>query len=75
MQPDMYQFITSKPEYKEFIRFHPHWYRRLNANPETVYEFIEEARRYHGQTLPQKLERWKSNMDLALMLFNLISNK
>ncbi|WP_240375078.1 YlbE-like family protein [Bacillus piscicola] len=75
MEPQLGEWIHSSPEYKEFIRFHPVWYRLLNRNPELIEEFVEESRRYHGQTLPQRLERFKGNMDMALMLLSLMNQK
>ncbi|RSL29591.1 hypothetical protein D7Z54_30320 [Salibacterium salarium] len=71
MHPDCYYLIQSKAEYKEFIRFHPVWYRTLNRHPDLMPKFIEAAREYHGQTLPQRLERWQKNINMVSTVIRL----
>ncbi|RSL31121.1 hypothetical protein D7Z54_22675 [Salibacterium salarium] len=71
MHPNCYYFIQSKPEYKEFIRFHPSWYRTLNRHPDSLPQFVEAARQYHGQTFPQQLEKWQKNINTVSMIMRL----
>ncbi|WP_158735489.1 YlbE-like family protein [Alteribacillus sp. YIM 98480] len=75
MHPQTYSLIQTKPEYKEFLRFHPQWYRTLNKHPEKIEEFISASKVYHGQTIPQRLERFQKNMDMVLMILKLLNNK
>ncbi|MFZ4450270.1 YlbE-like family protein [Salibacterium aidingense] len=75
MHPECYTFIQSKPEYRTFIRFHPSWYRKLNKHPELLPQFIEASREYHGQTFPQRLEKWQKNAQFLSMVMQLFTTK
>ncbi|SDG93991.1 YlbE-like protein [Alteribacillus persepolensis] len=72
MHPKTYAMIQAKPEYKEFIRFHPEWYRTLTKHPEQIDAFVDASKVYHGQTMPQRIERFQRNMDMALMILKLL---
>lgn len=75
MPPELYQLLHAKREYRTFIRWHPEWYRTLNKHPEKISEFIHACNEFHGKTLPQQLERWQKNLNMALLLFRLLSQR
>ncbi|MFB5660697.1 YlbE-like family protein [Alteribacillus sp. HJP-4] len=74
MHAHIFQNIQNKPEYRSYLRLHPVWYRRLNKHPEDLPAFINEAKQYHGLTIPQRIERWQKNAEMAMMLLQLMKN-
>ncbi|MFC5712285.1 YlbE-like family protein [Thalassorhabdus alkalitolerans] len=72
MRQDVYSYVSSRPDLKAFIRFHPHWYRRLNRNPQRIMEFEKEANIYHGKTFPQRVEKMNHGLNMVMMLLNML---
>lgn len=63
-----YQFLQRNPDIANFIRYHPIWYRYLSRNPQMVYELIDEANKFYGKTLPQRLEKFNHQVQMVHML-------
>ncbi|QDP40069.1 YlbE-like family protein [Radiobacillus deserti] len=71
MQPSLYQYIQSNQEMVSYIREHPEWYRRLTRNPDSIQEMEQEMKVYYGRTVPQKMERFASQMQMVSMFIQL----
>ncbi|QGS68600.1 hypothetical protein CV093_09060 [Oceanobacillus sp. 143] len=44
------------------------WYRYLSRDPNNILEMEKEAKKFYGKTLPQRLEKISSNMQMVGML-------
>lgn len=72
MRREVYQYIRSKPELHQFLRYNPYWYRRLSRYPEKVYEMEKEAKLFLGKTFPQRMNRLQENMSLAMAMVEMM---
>ncbi len=72
MRQEIQLYIIQRPELKQFLRRHPVWYRYLSRNPHSLAQIENEAKIYYGKTFPQKLDRFQSNLNLALMLLEMV---
>lgn len=68
MNKELYQFLATRPDLINFIRFNPIWYRYLNRDPLRITEMEKEAKRYYGKTFSQKVERVGNNVQMLSML-------
>jgi hypothetical protein len=68
MEKDLYQYLITRPDLVNFIRFNPKWYRYLSREPARVSEIEQEAKRFYGKTFPQKIERLNNNVAMVGML-------
>ena len=72
MRHEVQLYINQHPEIKQFIRNNPMWYRYLSRNPESVIQLEQEVKHFYGKTFPQKIERFQSNLNMAMMLLDMI---
>lgn len=72
MRQEVQLYINQRPELKQFIRNNPIWYRYLSRNPESVVQLEHEAKQFYGKTFPQKIERFQSNLNMAMMLLDML---
>ncbi|RXI98132.1 hypothetical protein DS745_17450 [Anaerobacillus alkaliphilus] len=72
MRQDIQMYINQRPEIKQFIRHNPIWYRYLARDPQSITQLENEVKVFQGKTLPQKLDRFQSNLNMALMLFDMV---
>ncbi|WP_010097893.1 YlbE-like family protein [Ornithinibacillus scapharcae] len=68
MNQELRQFLTTRPDLINFIRFNPIWYRYLSRDPLRITEMEKEAKRYYGKTLSQKVEKVGNNVQMLSML-------
>lgn len=68
MNKEVYHYVRSRPDLTNFIRFNPIWYRYLSRDPARINEFEQEAKRFYGKTMPQRLEKINQNMQMVGML-------
>lgn len=72
MRQEIQVYISQNPEIKQFIRNHPMWYRYLARNPQSLSQLENEMKVYYGKTFPQKLDRFQSNLNMAMMLIDMV---
>jgi hypothetical protein len=72
MRQEMQVYINQRPEMKQFIRHNPVWYRYLSRNPQSLSQLENEVKVYYGKTLPQKIDRFQSNLNMAMMLLDMV---
>ncbi|WP_047984578.1 YlbE-like family protein [Ornithinibacillus californiensis] len=68
MNKELSHFLESRPDLKNFIRYNPIWYRYLTRDPSRISEIEQEAKRFYGKTLSQKLEKVNQNVQMVGML-------
>ena len=56
------------PEYLNYIRFHPKWYKLLYRHPEMIKAFINEYKVENKLTLGDKIDR----MSLLLQMIEMM---
>lgn len=71
MRLEVYQYISSQPDLKRYLRMHPIWYRRLSRNPFQIQMLEEEANHFYGRTFPQRMEKLQNGIQLASMLIQM----
>ncbi|UOE92959.1 YlbE-like family protein [Alkalihalobacillus sp. LMS39] len=74
MRKDVYIQLTNKPELRQFVRQHPHWYRKLNREPHSISTLEQEANQFYGKTFPQRIERLQGNLNLAMMMIQMLQS-
>ncbi len=72
MRQELQVYIQQRPEMKQFIRHNPMWYRYLSRDPQLLTQLENEIKVYQGKTFPQKLDRFQSNLNMALMLLDMV---
>ncbi|WP_216830900.1 YlbE-like family protein [Alkalihalobacterium elongatum] len=72
MRNDINVLLRSQPEIKQFIRQHPHWYRKLSRDPYQIRQLEVEVNQFYGKTFPQRMERIQNNLQLAMMLLQML---
>lgn len=72
MQKEIYAYIVQNPALHEFMRMHPIWYRKLRRDPQSFTEFQYEAKKFFGETLPQRMEKVQQSLQLAMMLMQML---
>lgn len=72
MRQELKLYINQRPEIKQFIRHNPIWYRHLSRDPHNITELEKEVKVFYGKTLPQKLDRFQSNLSMAMMLLDMV---
>lgn len=72
MRQEIHVYLNQHPEVKQFIRHNPVWYRYLSRNPQSLSQLENEVKVFHGKTLPQKLDRFQSNLSMAMMLLDMV---
>lgn len=68
MESIHYDYLRARPELANFVRYNPVWYRYLSREPQRIYELEEEAKLFYGKTLPQRLEKLNSQVQMVNML-------
>ncbi|WP_078554898.1 YlbE-like family protein [Bacillus alkalicellulosilyticus] len=72
MRQDVFMYVVNKPELRNFIRQHPHWYRRLGREPYSIKELEKQANHFYGKTFPQRVEKLQGNLNLAMMMLQML---
>jgi hypothetical protein len=72
MRKEMQEYMKQRPDLKQFIRHNPIWYRYLSRDPQSLSKLENEVKVYNGQTIPQRLDRFQSNLNMALMLLDMV---
>lgn len=75
MRQEVQLYLSQRPEMKQFVRNNPLWYRYLSRNPQSILQLEEQVKYYFGKTFPQKIDRFQSNLNMAMMLFNVVRGK
>lgn len=73
LRPEIRSYLDEKPELKYFLRAKPIWYRRLTRNPQELSNFESDAKKFHGKTIPQKIQKVGNQMQMASMLFQMFN--
>ncbi|MDY0396279.1 YlbE-like family protein [Virgibacillus halophilus] len=68
MDQQLFTSIKSQPEYRQFLRMNPVWYRYLSRDPASFSTFKKESALFHGKTVGQRIERLQDTVNLANML-------
>lgn len=71
MDPKTYRYLIAHPDLLKFVRYHPIWYRYLSRDPNKIYELPKEAKKYYGNTFPQRLEKVNDRIQMVNMLVQL----
>lgn len=68
MDQQLFHAIKQQPEYMQFLRMNPVWYRYLARDPSSFSMFKKESAVFHGKTVGQRIERFQDTVNLASML-------
>ncbi|WP_077622132.1 YlbE-like family protein [Sediminibacillus massiliensis] len=71
MQPTLMQYLMDRKDLRHFIRMNPLWYRMLTRDPSLITQLEKEAKVFYGKTVPQKIERISSQMQMVSMLIQM----
>lgn len=71
MQQAINNYIRSNPELRSFIRYNPIWYRYLTRDPHRIEEMIKEAKKFHGRTFSQRVEKVTNQVQMIHTLIQL----
>lgn len=71
MQPDVYYFLQSRSDLLHFVRMNPQWYRELTRDPSCIQDIEQEAKYFYGKTVPQRIEKLSSQMQMVSMLIQM----
>jgi hypothetical protein len=72
MRKEMHEYMKQRPDLKQFIRHNPIWYRYLSRDPQSLSQLENEVKVFTGKTIPQKLDRFQSNLNMAMMLLDMV---
>ncbi|GAF22238.1 MULTISPECIES: YlbE-like family protein [Shouchella] len=72
MRADIRAKMMQDQKIREFMRYHPEWYRHLSRNPERLAEMEKESNYFYGKTFPQRVERMQNNVSMMVMLMEMI---
>lgn len=72
MRKEMQEYLKQRQDLKQFIRHNPIWYRYLSRDPQSLSQLENEVKVYNGMTIPQKLDRFQSNLNMAMMLLDMV---
>lgn len=72
MRREIQQFLVTRPDLQHFIRLNPYWYRILSRRPYEVMKLEEEAKRFYGKTIPQKIERFNQQLKMANFMLSML---
>ncbi|MCT8139052.1 YlbE-like family protein [Anaerobacillus sp. CMMVII] len=72
MRQELHMYINQRPEIRQFVRHNPLWYRYLSRDPQSLSKLENEVKVYYGKTFPQKLDRFQSNLNMAMMLLEMV---
>ncbi|GGM20437.1 hypothetical protein GCM10011351_02860 [Paraliobacillus quinghaiensis] len=73
MDPSVYSYLRTKPMLLFYLRHEPSWYRTLTRDPSKLDLFEKQAKRFHGRTIPQRVEKVSDQMQMMAMLFQMAS--
>jgi hypothetical protein len=68
MHEKTYAYLQARPELLQFVRYNPVWYRYLSRDPGCMEDMEKEAKKFYGKTLPQRLEKMNSQVQMIGML-------
>lgn len=68
LQTFCYDYLQSRPDLLQFVRYNPVWYRYLTREPYRISELEKEAKRFYGKTMSQRLEKLSNQVQMAGML-------
>jgi len=71
LRKEIIQYITAQKDLQEFIRQQPHWYRLLSRDPHTFEQFERASLHFFEKTIPQRVEKFSNNLQMASMLMNI----
>ncbi|MCT2538083.1 YlbE-like family protein [Aquibacillus koreensis] len=71
MQPSLYKYLQGRNDLLHFIRQNPQWYRRLTRNPDQLEALEREAKVFYGKTVPQRIEKVSSQIQMVSMLMQM----
>ncbi|MFB4211011.1 YlbE-like family protein [Shouchella sp. 1P09AA] len=72
MREDIRLKMMQDAKLREFMRYHPEWYRTLSRNPQRLNEMEKESNYFYGKTFPQRVERMQNNVSMMVMLMEMI---
>ncbi|HET7658334.1 MAG TPA: YlbE-like family protein [Bacillales bacterium] len=72
MRKEIQQFLAVRPDLQHFVRMNPQWYRRLGRCPHDVKEMEEEAKRFYGKTIPQRIQRLNQQLKMAQFMIGML---
>lgn len=67
----MYKRIREDKQMLFFLRRHPIWYRKLSHDDNAFENFNKEMRVFYGKTVPQRIEKVKSQLNMIDMIISL----
>jgi len=73
MRDDILIKIYQKPEYLEYLRYHPKWYQYLDANPNYYSLFEQVVNKELKRTSFDKIERLKKQINFANALIKYLA--
>ncbi|MDC3416503.1 YlbE-like family protein [Aquibacillus salsiterrae] len=71
MQPDLYYYLQQRADLLHFVRMNPQWYRELTRDPSRIYDIEKEAKYFYGKTVPQRIEKLSSQMQMVSMIIQM----
>jgi hypothetical protein len=73
MRKEIVHYLHQRADLKYFIRTHPIWYKHLARNPHDLSSFERAAKQYYKGTFSQKVNRFQEQVQMAQLLFSMLS--
>jgi len=74
MRKDVLEQIQQRKDLQEFIRIHPHWYRRLARDPRDMASLEIVALHFYEKTIPHQVQKFTNGVQMASMMMHMFAN-
>ena len=71
MRQDIYEFIQSNEDVRNYIRIQPIWYKRLMRNPHHISQLETEAKYFFGKSISHRVSKFSNSVQVASMMLNM----
>lgn len=71
MRAEIYEYLSSQPQLKQYVREQPIWYRKLARNPYVIQELEITALHYYKKTIPHRIEQFSNSVQMASMMMSM----
>ncbi|MGE7768090.1 YlbE-like family protein [Peribacillus sp. NPDC096540] len=71
MRQNVYEFIQTSEDMRNYLRVQPAWYKRLMRNPHEVDLFETEAKYYFEKSIPHRVSKFSESVQVASMMLHM----
>ena len=71
MKYEVLEKLRKDPKYLEFLRQNSYWYKKLNRNPDSYSEFIDEMKTKYKLRTIDKIDNIVDSADLISKILNI----